>query len=167
MVGLIRRSYTHLDRTSFRCLFNSLVRPHLEYCSSIWHPLLKKNEELLRRATKLIPELYDKPYKERLTAIKVPSMRYQKMCVDMILVYKILHVVNQSLPDLSTINKSRTRGHNFKFYKPLVQTTTHKYFFSMRVINNLNSLPYKVVNAIFLESFKSKMNNASEDKICV
>ena len=31
MMGLIRRSYTHLDRISFRCLFNSLVRPNLEY----------------------------------------------------------------------------------------------------------------------------------------
>ena len=38
MMGLIRRSYTYLDRgtcldgTSFDCFFNSLVRPHLQYC---------------------------------------------------------------------------------------------------------------------------------------
>ena len=61
MMGLIRRSYTHLDITSFRYLFNSLVRPRLKYCVSIWYPLLKKDEELienvLRRATKLIPGL--------------------------------------------------------------------------------------------------------------
>ena len=61
IMGLIRRSYTHLDRTSFRCLFSSLVRPHLEYCVSIWYSLLKKEEDLieniLRQATKLIPGL--------------------------------------------------------------------------------------------------------------
>ena len=54
-MGYLMGSYTHLDRTSFCCLFNSLVRPHLEYCVSIWYPLLKKDEELveniLRRAT--------------------------------------------------------------------------------------------------------------------
>ena len=46
MMGLIRRSYTHLDRTSFRCLFNSLVKPYLESSVSIWYPLLKKDKEL-------------------------------------------------------------------------------------------------------------------------
>ena len=45
MMGLIRRSYTSLDITSFRCLFSSLVRPHLEYCVSIWYLLLKEELE--------------------------------------------------------------------------------------------------------------------------
>ena len=164
MMGLIRCSYTYLDVTSFGYLFNSLVRPHLEYCVSIWYPLLKKDEELienvLRRATKLIPGLYDKPYKERLAAIKVPSMRYHRIRSDIILAYKILRGGNQSLSDLFMINESRTRGHNFNFYKPLVQTTIRKNIFSIRAINNWNSLPYEVENTVSLDSFKSKLDNA-------
>ena len=154
MMGLIRRSHIHLDITSFGCLFNSVVRPHLEYCVSIWYLLLKKDEELienvLRRAAKSIPGLYDKPYKEALAAIKVSSMRYHRMRGAMILVYKILRGDNQSLRDLLMIIHSRTGGHNFKLYKPLVQTTTRKHFFGIKVINNSNSLPYKVVNAVSL-----------------
>ena len=52
-------------------------------------------KNFLRRATQLIPGLSEKPYKERLAAIKVPSMRYRKMRGDMILVYKIfsLHAI--------------------------------------------------------------------------
>ena len=42
MMDLIRRSYTHLDITSFRYLLISLVTPHLEYCLSIWYLLLTK-----------------------------------------------------------------------------------------------------------------------------
>ena len=72
MMGLIRRSYTHLDITSFRDLFNSLIRPQLEYCVSTWYLLLKKDEEFIENvlllATKLIAGLYDKPCKERLAA---------------------------------------------------------------------------------------------------
>ena len=86
---------------------------------------------------------------------------------DLILVYKILCGSNQSLRDLFMISESRTRGHNFKLYKPLVQTAIHKHFFSIRVIHNRNSLLYEVVNAVSLESFKSKLDNAWEDKIYV
>ena len=71
MMGLIRCSYTHLDRTSFRCLFNFLVRPHLEYCVSIWYPLLRKDEEVVEKILRQAI-FYDKPYKDRMAAIKVP-----------------------------------------------------------------------------------------------
>ena len=71
-MGLIKRSNTHLDRPSSCCLFSSLVRSNLEYCVSIWYPLLEKNEDLidnvLRRAIKSTPGPYDKLYKEHLAA---------------------------------------------------------------------------------------------------
>ena len=121
----------------------------------------------MRHAIKLIPGLYDKPYKERLAAIKVPRMKYRRMQGDLILVYKILRGGNQSLRDLFMISESRTRGHNFKLYKPLVQTAIHKHVFSIRIINDWNSLPYEVVKAVSLDSFKSKLDNAWEDKIYV
>ena len=121
----------------------------------------------MRRATKLIPGLYDKQYKERLAAIKVPSMRYRRMRGDMILVYKILRGDNQSLRNLFMINEPGIRGRNFELYKPLAQTTIRKHFFSIRAINNWNSLPYEVVNTVSLDSFKSKLDNAWEDKIYV
>ena len=89
---------------------------------------------LLRRATKLIPGLYDKPYNDRLAAIKVPRMSYRRMQGDMILVYKILCGDNQYLCNLFTINEPRTRGRNCKLYfKPFVQTKIRKHFFSMKI----------------------------------
>ena len=61
LVGLLRRSFTHLDGKMFKQLFISIVRPHLEYCASVWNPYLKKNIELIenvqRRATKHVAGL--------------------------------------------------------------------------------------------------------------
>ena len=175
-MGLIRRSYTHLDIISFRCLFSSLVKPHSEYCVSIWCPLLKEDleeeleehiENVLRPATKLISGLYDKPYKEHLPAIKVPSMRYCRMQGDMILVYKILLGENQSLCNLLMIIESRIRAITLNFIKHLFKLQYVYIFFSIRVINNWNSLPYEGVNGGSLNNFKSKLDNAWEDKIYV
>ena len=42
MMGLIRRSHTHLDITSFRYLLISLVTPHLEHYVSVWYLVLTK-----------------------------------------------------------------------------------------------------------------------------
>ena len=94
--------------------------------------------------------------------LKISSMRYRRMRGDLILVYKILHGDNQSLRDLFMINESRIRDHNFK-----LQTTVRKHFFSIRVINNWNSLHYKVANAVSSDSFKSKLDNVWEDEIYV
>jgi hypothetical protein len=42
IVGIIRRSFKCLDFKTFCLLFKSLVRPNLEYASSVWNPLKLK-----------------------------------------------------------------------------------------------------------------------------
>ena len=56
LLGLIRRSYKHLDAESMQLLFIALVRPHLEFGNVVWSPRLDKDkkrvEGVQRRATK-------------------------------------------------------------------------------------------------------------------
>ena len=56
ILGIIRRSFTYLDRDIMTQLFKALVRPHLEYGNSVWSPFYKKDitviENVQRRATK-------------------------------------------------------------------------------------------------------------------
>ena len=42
IVGLMRRSFSYLDPSSFKKLFCAFVRPHLEYGQSVWAPHLQK-----------------------------------------------------------------------------------------------------------------------------
>ena len=51
-------------------MYKTIVRPHLEYCIQDWRLYRKKDIDTLERiqvrATKLIPELRDLSYEERL-----------------------------------------------------------------------------------------------------
>ena len=158
LMGLIRRSYNFLDIVSFKYLFVSLIRPHLEYCVTVWYPLLKKEEDLienvLRRAFKMLPRLSNLAYEEKLTKIEIPSMKYRRMRCDMIMVDKVLNGYEPLLEHLFEVhNNSITRGHNFKLKKPPFKTTIHQHFFNNRVANNWNSLLFDVVNATSINSF--------------
>ena len=87
-LGIIRRSFDFLTEKTFVQLYKSMVRPVLEYGQSVWQPALKKLtqdvEDVQRRATKLIGKLKDKPYAERLEALKLPSLEHRRRRGDMI-----------------------------------------------------------------------------------
>ena len=61
VAGLIRKSFTYLDKDMFRTLFTTIVRPHLEYGAPIWNPHSKRLIDLIenvqRRASKNDPWL--------------------------------------------------------------------------------------------------------------
>ena len=50
--------FTYMDKEMFLPLFNTLIRPHLEYATVVWSPFLKKDifliENVQRRATKIV-----------------------------------------------------------------------------------------------------------------
>jgi hypothetical protein len=38
IMGIIRRTFKHLDCKMFVPLFKAMVRPHVEYAQSVWSP---------------------------------------------------------------------------------------------------------------------------------
>ena len=67
---MIRRNITYKENSLIAALYKAIVRPHLEYCIQAWNPYIRKDidmlEKIQRRATKLIPELRDLRYEERI-----------------------------------------------------------------------------------------------------
>jgi hypothetical protein len=95
-MGLIRRTYTFLDETSFRYLFQVLVRPNLEYAAAVWSLYTKKDIELIenvqKRATKQVPSLKQLSYTDRLKKLKMPTLKYCRLRRgDMIETFKIVN----------------------------------------------------------------------------
>jgi hypothetical protein len=58
VLGLIKRNFKKLDKSSFLLLYKAYVRPHLKYCIQVWNPFLVKDigclESVQRRATQLV-----------------------------------------------------------------------------------------------------------------
>ena len=105
----------------------SLVRPHLEYASEIWNPHLIRDIQVLEKvqklATKLVPDLRQFTYSNRLVkvALNLPSLLYRRRRMDMITVFKIVHGL-EGVPfdNLFTFHKTITRGNGYKLFKHFV-----------------------------------------------
>ena len=78
VLGLIRRSFETLDKETLVWLFKALVRPHLEYCNTVTYPVYEKDAKLLegvqRRATKMVPEMKNYDYANRLKNLLSPHL---------------------------------------------------------------------------------------------
>lgn len=166
ILGVIKRTFSFLDAESFIPLYKTLVRPHLEYATTIWLPYLQKHifaiENVQRRATKLVPELRKLPYSERMLTLGIPTLRYRRERSDMIQVFKIVSDIDKLDTAKFFIIKdhtsSRTRGHKHKIDKKQSNTTQRQAVFSQRVPNKWNKLSDKCVNSGSIEQFKSNLN---------
>ena len=52
MLGIIKRNFKYLTILTFILLYNSMVRSHLDYCSSVWAPYKKGDIEALEKVQK-------------------------------------------------------------------------------------------------------------------
>ena len=91
VTGAIRRAFRYMDKDMFSQLYKALIRGHLEYTNTVWNPIKKGDadhlEKVQRRATKLVPEIRDLPYAERLRVLKLPSLRYRRERGDMLYIH--------------------------------------------------------------------------------
>jgi hypothetical protein len=165
VLGVIRRTFKFLDREAFMTLYKAMVRPHLEYAAPVWNPTMIKHKRLIenvqRRATKLVPELRDKPYTERLKQIGLPTLEYRRLRMDMVQTYRLTHGLEDISADRLLIldNRGHTRGHSYKIFKERSNSVRYGHSFRHRIADPWNSLDEDVVSAPTLNSFKSRLNN--------
>ena len=164
ILGLIRRSYEHLDTESMKTLFTALVRPHLEFGNAAWSPRFQKDKDViegvLRRATRVVPGLKELSYEERLEKMGLPSMSFRRARGDMIEVFKYVHgIYKVSDPLLKLSSVTNTRGHSYKLEKQGSNTSVRQHFFTQRVVEQWNKLPESVVAAKDLNAFKSSLDS--------
>ena len=169
LVGFIGRTFEYKSEKVIRTLYNSLIRPHLEYCVQFWCPYYKKDIDKLERVqckiTKMMPRLRNKSYEERLKELNLFSLSKRRMRGDLIEVYKIFKGYdNINVNDYFTIDRSNvTRNNGFKIIGKRFRTHESKHFFFNRVVNVWNGLPAHVVNSNTIETFKNRLDKYFEN----
>ena len=162
VLAITRKSFEFMDIQTFKYLYKGLVRPQLEYATSVWHPHLIRQMETIEdvqiRATKMVPGLSKLTYPERLKKLDIPTLRYRRIRGDMIQMYKLIckpkvGAYDCSLPSLFEKFPRDLRGHDKKLVYDPHRLDIRKYSFKIRNIELWNSLPQHVIDSESIISF--------------
>jgi len=94
MLGLLKRTVVSQNIATLLKMYKTIVRPHVEYCVSIWSLFYKKDKETIERVkhrfTRLFKELRGLPYNGRLSELCLWSLEECHYRADLIKVFKII-----------------------------------------------------------------------------
>ncbi len=160
----MKRNFSFKYKDVILPLYNSLVRPHLEYVVQFWSSYLAKDiaklEAVQCRATKMIPSLRNKSYEERLARLNLFSLEKWRLRGKLIECFEILKgFTNVDANRLFLINdSSRTRSNWVKLRCKQLHLDCTKFFFTKDVVREWNKLPPSVVQCNTINSFKNKFD---------
>ena len=118
-------------------------------------------ERVPHRFTRMIKEVCDKDYLDRLKMLNLLTLekwRNRADLIELFMIYKGFTTVHfESLFTLDCNNKG-THSHLAKLSKSGCQKDVRKYFFSQRVINRWNALDGETVSSSSINVFKNRSN---------
>ena len=115
MLRMLVKNFICRDVDHCKQLYISLIRPHLEFASSVWNPYLQGDistlEKVQRHASKIPTNLKDLPYEERLKIWGITSWEARRTRGDLIQTYNIVNDLKSfdCHSGLQFVSESRTR----------------------------------------------------------
>ena len=163
ILGYIKRQFKTRKKETILTLYNSLVRPHLEYAVQFWAPSQRKDIERLEavqaRVTKLIPSIRHLGYQRRLDRLNLFSLEKRRLRGQLIETFKILKGINNiDSQSLFSLNNNHTRSNGWKLELKRFNTSQCGNFFTYKVASYWNRLPANVVNSITIDQFKNRLD---------
>jgi len=164
VLGYISRNFHYKSRDIMLPLYTSLVRPQMEYAVQFWSPHLRgdinKMERVQHRATKLIPELRNKTYPQRLSKLQLISLERRRVRGQLIETFKYLNGFTRASPEglFDRDYNPRNRNNGQKLQLKPFRTSVAENFFPMKMPTIWNRLPYDVVNSNNVNTFKNRLD---------
>ena len=131
ILGLLyRRFYGNTDGATLLQLYQSLVRPHIEYASEVWDPFTNKNqkklEDIQKFACKIATARWDTGYQELLELTGIPSLATRRLHLKLSTLYKIVYALCYFPGDtfIPGANFSQRTSHSLSFHQPYMLALT-------------------------------------------
>jgi len=163
--AFLRRNINTCPKNIKMKCYTTLVRPIVEYASSVWDPVNKgdihKIEMVQRRAARFV-------YGDNRTTSSVSSMlrdlewatlEQRRKRTKVTTLYKTIHeLIDIEKNRLQPSNtRQRTRGHQQRFVQPRSRVKCHEQSFFPSTIRLWNSLPPAVVYANTVDQFRDRL----------
>lgn len=158
MLGFITKSMSKFKNSlTYKMMYNSYVRPILEYASPIWNPYYNTYTEALesvqRKFTRIYCYRFNIPrgtYNTRLREMNLSSLYNRRLQTDEILLYKVVNgMINTNLAQsLKFRIPQRPTRTNATFYLPFVTSNLEYYSLSLRLQrqNNEHFISLDLIN---------------------
>ena len=120
-------------------LHTSLVRPHWKFAVQFWSPHLRRDvnkmERIQHRATKVIPELRNKTYPQRLADLKLISLKRRRLRCQLIGTSKYLNGFTKVSPEglFDRDYDQRNRNNGQKLRVKLFRSSVAEHFFPIKI----------------------------------
>ena len=162
-LGMLRRNISGCSRSTKELAYNSLVRPRLEYASSVWDPhtdcLKTSLEAVQRRAARFVRADYSRysSVAAMLDKLKWEPLEIRRRRSRLILFYKAVNVLMAVPTDELKHPQRPTRRcpHPTCHFTELHSNTdTLRYSFFHRTIRDWNNLPDEIIKSSSIDKFK-------------
>jgi ribonuclease P/MRP protein subunit RPP40 len=159
-LGFLKRNLRVGDRSTKARAYQQLVRPTLDYCSTVWDPhevgLVRQIEMVQRRAARYVCRRYHNTSSvtSMLEELGWETLQQRRAKYRLSLLYKSIHgLVAVPLDEHTDINNRIE--HRISFRKPHTRTNYFKFSFFPRTVHQWNHLPLDVVTSPTITGFKT------------
>ncbi|XP_072047008.1 uncharacterized protein [Amphiura filiformis] len=153
VLGFLKRNLWHCSREIKENAYKTLVRPTLEYASSVWDPYRKGDVQSLEAIQRKAARFCLNNYKQRdsvtqmIEELKWETLEHRRKETRIQMMNKIINnevgIKADSIIQLTKTTRANRRGSQ-KIYRPHVKKDVHRYSFIPRTITDWNQLGSKV-----------------------
>ncbi len=165
-LGVVRRNLKKCSKPLKNQAYISIVRPHLEYCSSAWDPYTKRNSDQLERvqrsALRFVCNNYSREpgtvtslYNDTGWDLLSPRRESARLSLMFKIKNGLVDINESTYLQRSTTRTRKKNDYTFQTFQ--TNTDPFKYSFFPRTVGSWNELPNTVISAPSAQAFKEAL----------